>query len=226
MSNATERSWSKYVPANTIGGHGGRGASAELTGTAINESQLEEHRVALTGYCYRMLGSAFEADDAVQETMLRAWKSIDRFEGRSSVRSWLYKIASNVCFDMTAAKQRRARPMDLGTAGTHESALPAPLPETTWLEPIPESSVIEDRNPEDVAVARETIRLAFVAALQHLPPTQRAVLIFRASLEGRRGGRAPRHDGYGGEQRVATCEGDHGGARCNNGRCARAASGR
>ncbi|HYM52400.1 MAG TPA: sigma-70 family RNA polymerase sigma factor [Candidatus Dormibacteraeota bacterium] len=148
--------------------------------------QLEAHRVELTGYCYRMLGSAFEAEDAVQETLLRAWRGIDRFEGRAALRSWLYRIATNVCLDMVGARQRRARPMDLGPARSADSALGTPLAETAWLEPIPDGRVLPTGgDPADVAVARESIRLAFVAALQHLPPRQRAVLILREVLRWR-----------------------------------------
>jgi RNA polymerase sigma-70 factor, ECF subfamily len=138
--------------------------------------RLEQHRRELTAYCYRMLGSVFEAEDAVQETMLRAWKGFDRFEGRAALRSWLYRIATNVCLDMLSGRERRARPMDLGPSREPvESNLHA-LPEVTWIEPVPDG-MIESSDPADVAVARETIRLAFVAALQHLPPRQRAVLI-------------------------------------------------
>src|SRR5437016_11121554 len=141
------------------------------------EEQLEQHRAELTAYCYRMLGSPFEAEDAVQETLLRAWRSLDRFEGRAALRSWLYRIATNVCFDMLNARERRARPMDLGPAREPvESNLNA-LPEVTWIEPIPASALAPEGDPAEVAVAHETIRLAFVAALQHLPPRQRAVLI-------------------------------------------------
>jgi RNA polymerase sigma-70 factor (ECF subfamily) len=132
--------------------------------------ELEQHRRELTAYCYRMLGSPFEAEDAVQETLLRAWKSIDRFEGRSELRSWLYRIATNVCFDLLNSRERRARPMDLGPAREPIEANLNTLPEVTWIEPIPD-------DPAEVAESRETIRLAFVAALQHLPPRQRAVLI-------------------------------------------------
>ena len=148
------------------------------------ESLLEQHRRELTAYCYRMLGSTFEAEDAVQETLLRAWRSFERFEGRSAVRSWLYRIATNVCLDMLSGRERRARPMDLGPAGAADAALLGePLPEVTWIEPIPDGRVVaEDGDPAEVAEQRESIRLAFVAALQHLPPKQRAVLIFREVL--------------------------------------------
>jgi RNA polymerase sigma-70 factor, ECF subfamily len=156
-----------------------------MTDTATVEltDQLEQHRTELTGYCYRMLGSAFEADDAVQETMVRAWRAYDRFEGRSSLRSWLYRIATNVCLDMLASRQRRARPMDLRPAGNADMPLPTPLIETAWIEPVPDGRVLpETSDPAELAVARESIRLAFMAALQHLPPRQRAVLILREVL--------------------------------------------
>ncbi len=133
--------------------------------------ELEQHRRELTGYCYRMLGSPFEAEDAVQDTLLRAWKNIDRFEGRSALRSWLYSIATNVCLDLLNGRERRARPMDLGPAHEPVEANLSTLPEVTWIEPLPAG------DPAEVAESRETIRLAFVAALQHLPPRQRAVLI-------------------------------------------------
>jgi RNA polymerase sigma-70 factor (ECF subfamily) len=141
------------------------------------EAVLEQHRSELIAYCYRMLASPFEAEDAVQETFLRAWRSYDRFEGRAAVRSWLYKIATNVCLDMLSGRERRARPMDLGPSREPvESNLNA-LPEVTWIEPAPDSLVLDDGDPAAVAVARESVRLAFVAALQHLPARQRAVLI-------------------------------------------------
>jgi RNA polymerase sigma-70 factor (ECF subfamily) len=146
--------------------------------TAVTELQLEAHRKELTGYCYRMLGSAFDAEDAVQETLVRAWRSLERFEGRSSLRSWLYRIATNVCMDMLGSRRRRARPMDLGPAREPIEANLNTLPEVTWIEPVPdELAVPEEGDPAAVAQARETIRLAFVAALQHLPPRQRAVLL-------------------------------------------------
>jgi RNA polymerase sigma-70 factor (ECF subfamily) len=146
--------------------------------TEARELELEQHRVELTGYCYRMLGSAFDAEDAVQETLVRAWRNLARFEGRSTLRSWLYSIATNVCLDMLNGRERRARPMDLGPAMEPVASNLNTLPEVTWIEPIPDGlAVPADGDPADVAVARETIRLAFVAALQHLPPRQRAVLI-------------------------------------------------
>jgi RNA polymerase sigma-70 factor (ECF subfamily) len=123
-----------------------------------------------------MLGST-EAEDAVQETFIRAWRGYDRFEGRAALRSWLYKIATNVCLDMLSGRERRARPMDLGPAREPVLENATILPEVTWIEPMPDSRVVPDGDPADVAVARETIRLAFVAALQHLPARQRAVLI-------------------------------------------------
>ncbi len=140
---------------------------------------LEEYRRELTGYCYRMLGSGFEADDAVQETMLRAWKSADRFEGRSSVRSWLYRIATNVCLDMLRGRQRRARPMELGPSSAPDpSLLGQQLPEHLWVSPVADDRVLPaEADPAVIVEARDTIRLAFVTALQHLPPKQRAALI-------------------------------------------------
>jgi len=140
---------------------------------------IEPYRRELTGYCYRMLGSGYEAEDAVQETMLRAWRSAEGFEGRSTVRSWLYRIATNVCLDMLRGRQRRARPMDLGpSSAPHESLLGHYLPEHAWVSPIADDRILpEDADPAEIAVTRDTIRLAFVTALQHLPARQRAVLI-------------------------------------------------
>ncbi len=142
-------------------------------------ADFETHRRELTGYCYRMLGSGSEAEDAVQETMLRAWQAADRFEGRSSVRTWLYRIATNVCTDMGRSAQRRARPIDLGPSRPPDPVyLSDVLPETSWITPIPDASVYDvDGDPADVAVARDSIRLAFVSALQHLPARQRAALV-------------------------------------------------
>jgi RNA polymerase sigma-70 factor, ECF subfamily len=152
-------------------------AMSEATTGVAPELQLEQHRAELTAYCYRMLGSPFEAEDAVQDTFVRAWRSFDRFEGRASLRSWLYRIATNVCLDMLNGRERRARPMDLGPAGEPDAAHLTTAPEATWIEPVPDSLVTGEGDPAEVAVSRETIRLAFVAALQHLPPRQRAVLI-------------------------------------------------
>jgi RNA polymerase sigma-70 factor (ECF subfamily) len=146
------------------------------------EMRLEAHRRELTGYCYRMLGSIFEAEDAVQETMLRAWRGHDRFEGRAALKSWLYRIATNVCLDMIDSRRRRARPMDLSEVGSPEGPLPT-LPQDTWIEPIPDGRALPDGgDPAELTVARETLRLAFVGALQHLPARQRAVLILREVL--------------------------------------------
>jgi RNA polymerase sigma-70 factor, ECF subfamily len=147
------------------------------------DARLEQHRTELTGYCYRMLGSLFEAEDAVQETMVRAWRGIGSFEGRSSLRSWLYRIATNVCLDMLNAGNRRARPMDLSGPTPVAQAQLVARPETTWLEPAPDGRVLPSpADPAEAAVERETIRLAFMAAMQHLPPKQRAVLILREVL--------------------------------------------
>jgi RNA polymerase sigma-70 factor (ECF subfamily) len=147
------------------------------------QHDFEQYRKELTGYCYRMLGSGFEAEDAVQETMVRAWRNIDKFEGRSALRSWMYRIATNVCVDMLRGPQRRARPMDLGPASAADSALGAGLSEDTWITPIADAKVVPtDGDPAAIAAARDSIRLAFITALQHLPPRQRAVLILREVL--------------------------------------------
>jgi RNA polymerase sigma-70 factor (ECF subfamily) len=146
-------------------------------------ADLEGHRRELTAYCYRMLGSPFEAEDAVQDTMVRAWRSLDRFEGRSALRSWLYRIATNVCLDMLKGRERRARPMDLGPAQPPEAARLHTLPEVTWLEPMPDVMIAGAEDPAEVAESRETIRLAFVAALQRLPARQRAALILCEVLQ-------------------------------------------
>ena len=143
--------------------------SVVATAESATSDALEQYRRELTGYCYRMLGSAFDAEDAVQETMVRAWRSLDRFEGRSALKSWLYRIATNVCFDALAGRERRARPMDLGPAQEPLFENLAERPEVTWITPLP--------TPDELAEQRESLRLAFVAALQHLPPKQRAALI-------------------------------------------------
>jgi RNA polymerase sigma-70 factor (ECF subfamily) len=158
--------------------------SAPTIETGELELRFQEHRTELQAYCYRMLASPFEAQDAVQETFIRAWKAVDRFEGRSSLRSWLYRIATNVCLDMLRSGQRRARPMDLGPAREPVASNLNELPETTWLEPAPDSLLISgDGDPAETAAARDSVRLAFVAALQHLPPRQRAALILCEVLQ-------------------------------------------
>jgi RNA polymerase sigma-70 factor, ECF subfamily len=152
------------------------------------DPRLLEHRRELTGYCYRMLGSAFDADDAVQETMVRAWRGLADFEGRSALRSWLYRIATNVCLDQLTGRQRRATPMDLSGSPWQpvEASLAARRPGTAWVEPVLDRQVVaEDSDPAEQAVQRESIRLAFVSALQHLPPRQRAVLLLREVLRWR-----------------------------------------
>jgi RNA polymerase sigma-70 factor, ECF subfamily len=151
--------------------------------TASVEEALESHRRELTGYCYRMLGSGSEAEDAVQETMIRAWRAADRLDAREALRAWLYRIAHNVCLDMLKGSQRRARPMDLGPSSTAATTLGPPLVEQTWVMPIQDSRVLPtEGDPAEMAAAKETIKLAFVAALQLLPPKQRAVLILREVL--------------------------------------------
>jgi RNA polymerase sigma-70 factor (ECF subfamily) len=155
--------------------------TGELTDHALEE--FEQYRRELTGYCYRMLASFSEAEDAVQETMVRAWRKIDGFEGRSSLRSWLYRIATNVCLDMLRSRKRRAVAMDMGPASPADiPTLPDELPASHWVEPIADGRVLPEGDPAAVVEARESIRLAFVAALQHLPPKQRAVLILREVL--------------------------------------------
>ena len=158
----------------------------DVIATDTEIQDLEDYRRELTGYCYRMLGSVFEADDAVQETMVRAWRSIDGFEGRSSVRSWLYRIATNVCLDMLRGRQRRALAMDLGPSSTADSFTRETRPEHAWVQPIPDDRFLpDDGDPAELAAQRETVRLAFVTALQHLPARQRAVLILREVLRWR-----------------------------------------
>jgi RNA polymerase sigma-70 factor (ECF subfamily) len=149
----------------------------------MTATRLEQHRRALTAYCYRMLGSPFEAEDAVQETLVRAWRAFDTYDDtRAPLRSWLYSIATNICLDMTRSPQRRARAMDLAPAAVPGAPLGEPRAETLWVQPIPHVRVLPDGDPAEVAEARETVQLAFVATLQHLPPRQRAVLILRDVL--------------------------------------------
>jgi len=147
--------------------------------TPVELADTEAFRRELTGYCYRMLGSGFEAEDAVQETLVRAWRNAERFEGRSSVRSWLYRIATNVCIDMSRQVQRRARPVDMGPASPpEESFIGTPLTEAAWVTPLPDAGAApETSDPAEVAQYRESVRLAFVTALQHLPARQRVALI-------------------------------------------------
>ncbi len=154
-------------------------ACGAVTVSAPAAADLEGYRRELTGYCYRMLGSGFDAEDAVQETMIRAWRSADGFEGRSSLRSWLYRIATNVCLDMLRGQKRRARPMELGPSRPPvEASLETVLPEGSWVSPIADDRVLPvEADPAELVMERETVRLAFVAALQHLPSRQRAVLI-------------------------------------------------
>ena len=133
-----------------------------------------------------MLGSIHEAEDAVQDTMLRAWRALARFEDRGALRSWLYRIATNVCLDMLRGRARRALPMDVAPIGTPEGRPVATRPESSWIEPAPNSLILpRDGDPAERAVARESVRLAFIAALQHLPPRQRAILILRDVLRWR-----------------------------------------
>jgi RNA polymerase sigma-70 factor, ECF subfamily len=157
-----------------------KNVSTTTTRDAVAD-QLEPFRRELTAYCYRMLGSAFEAEDAVQETLLRAWSKFEGFQGRSQVRTWLYRIATNVCLDMAPAAQRRARPMDLFSPGSATAPNLAQLEENIWVGPVPDERVLAG-DPAEVAVGRESIRLAFIAALQKLAPRQRAVLILREVL--------------------------------------------
>jgi RNA polymerase sigma-70 factor, ECF subfamily len=145
-------------------------------------AQLEPFRTALTGHCYRMLGSVTDAEDAVQETMVRAWQNLDRFEGRASLKTWLYRIATNICLDALSDRSRRFRPMEEGEAGTPDDQL-ITRPRTNWIEPIPDARALPaDASPLERTMLRQSIRLAFVAALQHLPPRQRAALLLTEVL--------------------------------------------
>jgi len=149
---------------------------------SVDVAQLESHRTVLVGHCYRMLGSPVDADDAVQETMVRAWRASERFDGRSSLKTWLYRIATNVCLDQLASRGRRGRPREEGPVGTIHDELDT-RPRSHWLEPVPDARVIPaDASPAERAQLRESIRLAFVAALQHLPPKQRAALLLTEVL--------------------------------------------
>ena len=146
-------------------------------------AELERHRPELTAHCYRMLGSAFEAEDALQETFIRAWRGFDRFDGRAELRSWLYRIATNVCLDLLKGRARRALPMSLVPPSSGDSDLGPPITESAWVSPIPDSRVIAaDADPAESVAAHDDIRLAFIAALQHLQPQPRAVLLLRDVL--------------------------------------------
>jgi RNA polymerase sigma-70 factor (ECF subfamily) len=153
------------------------------TADATDFGQIEPFRRELTGYCYRMLASPFDAEDAVQETLLRAWRGLSRFEDRMGLRPWLYRIATNVCFDMLKGRSRRALPAEVAPVATGQFVMGSPRPEATWIAPISDEFVASpDPDPGEVAIGRESIRLAFIAALQHLAPRQRAVLILRDVL--------------------------------------------
>ncbi len=148
----------------------------------MTAEQLQQHREALVGHCYRMLGSPDEADDAVQETLVRAWRALDGFDGRASLRTWLYRIATNVCLDALGDRARRERPVAMGPVGTVHDDL-VERPRTHWLEPIPDVHAIPaDADPAERVALRQSIRLAFVAALQRLPPRQRAALLLAEVL--------------------------------------------
>ncbi len=147
------------------------------------ERDLERLRPALTGYCYRMLGSGFEAEDATQEAMVRAWRRSDTLVERGALKPWLFRIATNVCLDQIDSRKRRARPIDLADHGMADTPIGAPLPETTWILPIADGQAIDpDGDPAAQTADREALRLAFVAALQHLPARQRVVLVLREVL--------------------------------------------
>ena len=150
------------------------------------EARMATHRRELTGYCYRMLGSSFDAEDAVQDTMVRAWRSLDKLAGPGALRSWLYRIATNVCLDLLDGRKRRAMPVDMSEepSAPVEASLARTLPDGAWVEPALTGSVLGS-DPADVAVQKDSVRLAFVAALQVLPPRQRAVLVLREVLRWR-----------------------------------------
>jgi RNA polymerase sigma-70 factor (ECF subfamily) len=149
------------------------------------EHDFEIHRRELTGFCYRMLGSGFEAEDAVQETMVRAWRGAGSLHQTAAMRAWLYRIATNVCLDMLGGAQRRALPMEIGDLTTSDRPNLTEVPAHAWVQPVPDAWVLPaagDGDPAELVAMRETIRLAFVGAIQHLPPRQRAVLVLREVL--------------------------------------------
>lgn len=145
------------------------------------EHDLHRHRAPLTGYCYRMLGSIHDAEDAVQDTLIRAWRALPRMSDPTGLKPWLYRIATNVCTDMAKSRTRRALPLDLGPPGTASSPMSIDMSHA-WIEPAPDHLTLATADPADVTLSRETVRLAFVAALQLLTPRQRAVLILRDVL--------------------------------------------
>jgi RNA polymerase sigma-70 factor, ECF subfamily len=151
----------------------------------LERAEYERLTRELTGYCYRMLGSPFDAEDAVQDTMVRAWREYGNFEGRSSLRTWLHRIATNVCIDMLRKRSRRTVPMELQPPTRAEGfQIPPPLNERAWVLPIPDAKLADAHaDPADQLVFRESVRLAFVAALQRLTPRQRAALILRDVLQ-------------------------------------------
>jgi RNA polymerase sigma-70 factor (ECF subfamily) len=151
----------------------------------LERAEYERLTRELTGYCYRMLGSPFDAEDAVQDTMLRAWREFGRFEGRSSLRTWLHRIATNVCIDMLRKRGRRTVPMELQPPTRAEGVqIPPPLNERTWVLPVPDAKLADGAaDPAEQVMSRETVRLAFVAALQRLTPRQRGALILRDVLQ-------------------------------------------
>ncbi|HEY4131953.1 MAG TPA: RNA polymerase subunit sigma-70, partial [Gemmatimonadaceae bacterium] len=159
-----------------------------MTPAVANAAALEHFRPALTGHCYRMLGSVLDAEDAVQEAMLRAWKGLDRFNEKSSLKTWLYRIATNVCLDtLSSSGRQRLRPLDISDSPreVREDMTFNQLSREHWVEPIPDAAALPapaDADPEERLILRESIRLAFVAALQYLPPRQRAVLLLTQVL--------------------------------------------
>jgi len=149
---------------------------------AVDVEELEPHRAALTGHCYRMLGSSVDADDAVQETLVRAWRALERFDGRSSLKTWLMRIATHVCLDTLSDNSRRMRVIDLGPSGDVDS-LHETRPASAWIEPIADSRVIPGgADPAEQLMLRQSVRVAFVAAIQTLPPKQRAALLLTEVL--------------------------------------------
>src|SRR5262245_45766020 len=176
-----------YLLAGTRPRQGARSVTDLAHRIAIDDATvaqaLERHRPGLTAHCYRMLGSAFEAEDALQETFIRAWRGFARFEGRAELRSWLYRIATNVCLNMLNGRARRALPMSLVPPSSGESDLGAPITELAWVTPVPDRQVMASHmDPADAVATRDNIRLAFIAALQHLQPKPRAVLLLRDVL--------------------------------------------